>query len=81
MRRLRESMMGRSLVIGVDRLDYSKGINDRFIAFGRFLDRHAEHRTPDRVLQVAPTSRGEVPEYRRSGLSSNDSLVGQRPVQ
>jgi trehalose 6-phosphate synthase len=79
-RRLRESMMGRSLVIGVDRLDYSKGINDRFNAFGRFLERHAEHRRQTVYLQVAPTSRGEVPEYRqiRAELERQSGWVNGR---
>jgi trehalose 6-phosphate synthase len=79
-RRLRDSMMGRSLVIGVDRLDYSKGINDRFTAFGRFLERHAEHRRQTVYLQVAPTSRGEVPEYRqiRAELERQSGAVNGR---
>ena len=79
-RRLRESMRGRSLVIGVDRLDYSKGINDRFNAFGRFLERHAEHRRQTVYLQVAPTSRGEVPEYRqiRAELERQSGWVNGR---
>lgn len=51
------------LVIGVDRLDYSKGIVNRFQAFAEFLER----RTPDQLrctmLQIAPGSRGEVAAY------------------
>ena len=55
-RRLRDSLLGRWLIIGVDRLDYSKGLHDRFAAFGRFLDRHAEHRRQ----AVLPAGRADV---------------------
>ncbi|MGN6513847.1 MAG: alpha,alpha-trehalose-phosphate synthase (UDP-forming) [Lysobacteraceae bacterium] len=61
--RLRESLTGRSLAIGVDRLDYSKGLPERFRAFERYLERHAEQRGHLTFLQIAPPSRGEVPEY------------------
>jgi trehalose 6-phosphate synthase len=79
-RRLRDSLLGRWLVIGVDRLDYSKGLHDRFAAFGRFLERHAEHRRQAVLLQVAPTSRGEVPEYRqiRADLERQSGAVNGR---
>jgi trehalose 6-phosphate synthase len=62
-RRLRDSLAGRALAIGVDRLDYSKGLPDRFRAFARHLDRHPAQRGTLTFLQVAPASRGEVPEY------------------
>jgi len=79
-RRLRESMLGRWMMIGVDRLDYSKGLNDRFMAFGRFLDRYPEHRRQVAFLQIAPASRGEVPEYRmiRSELEQQAGSVNGR---
>ncbi|MGH8151655.1 MAG: alpha,alpha-trehalose-phosphate synthase (UDP-forming) [Rhodanobacteraceae bacterium] len=63
-RSLRTSLAGRTLAIGVDRLDYSKGLPRRFDAFGRFLDEHSEWRSQVSLLQIAPPSRGEVPEYR-----------------
>ena len=62
--RLQESLVGRSLVIGVDRLDYSKGLPNRFEGYGRFLRGHPEYRLKVSFLQVAALSRGEVPEYR-----------------
>ncbi|MGH8147262.1 MAG: alpha,alpha-trehalose-phosphate synthase (UDP-forming) [Rhodanobacteraceae bacterium] len=58
------SLQGRKLAIGVDRLDYSKGIPRRFKAFGRFIDEHHEWRSHVSYLQIAPPSREEVPEYR-----------------
>jgi trehalose 6-phosphate synthase len=63
-RRLQSSLAGRALAIGVDRLDYSKGIPERFRAFARFLDRHPDKRGTLTFLQIAPVSRGGVGEYR-----------------
>jgi len=62
-RRLRESLGTRVLAIGVDRLDYSKGLPDRFRAFEHFLDRYPELHGQMTFLQLAPVSRSEVPEY------------------
>jgi trehalose 6-phosphate synthase len=53
----------RSLILGVDRLDYSKGIEERLLGFERFLHDNPEHRRDVLYLQVAPTSRGEVEAY------------------
>lgn len=63
-KRLVTSLEHRRLAIGVDRLDYSKGLPQRFEAFGRFLSRHAEWRAKLSLLQIAPPSREDVPEYR-----------------
>jgi trehalose 6-phosphate synthase len=62
--RLRQSLAGRSLIIGVDRLDYSKGLPLRFDAYAHLLAEHKEHRTKITYMQVAPTSRNEVSQYR-----------------
>ena len=51
--------------MGVDRLDYSKGLPERFIAYGRMLQRHDDLRREVSFLQIAPVSRGEVAEYRQ----------------
>jgi trehalose 6-phosphate synthase len=63
-RKLRESLSGRALAIGVDRLDYSKGLPERFRAFERYLQRHPKQRGGLTFLQIAPVSRGEVAEYK-----------------
>ncbi len=63
-KRLRDSLSGRALAIGVDRLDYSKGLPERFRAFERFLQRHPEQLGKLTFLQIAPVSRGDVAEYR-----------------
>jgi trehalose 6-phosphate synthase len=63
-RRLAESLTGRALAIGVDRLDYSKGLPERFRAFERHLERHPDQQGRLTFLQIAPPSRSDVPEYR-----------------
>ena len=63
-RRLVRSLEGRKLALGVDRLDYSKGLPQRFTAFAHFLALHPEWRARISFLQIAPPSREEVPEYR-----------------
>ena len=50
-------------VIGVDRLDYSKGLPDRFRAFRRLLEQHPEHRKNTVLMQIAPPTRGELTAY------------------
>jgi trehalose 6-phosphate synthase len=62
--RLIRSLEHRALAIGVDRLDYSKGLPQRFEAFAHFLSQHPEWRSRISFLQIAPPSREEVPEYR-----------------
>jgi trehalose 6-phosphate synthase len=61
--RLRESLAGRNLVIGVDRLDYSKGLPQKIDAFNELLHRWPEHRSRVTFMQIAPVSRSEVAQY------------------
>ncbi len=62
-RRLRASLAEHALAIGVDRLDYSKGLPERFRGFARYLARHPEQRGQLTFLQIAPPTRSDVPEY------------------
>jgi trehalose 6-phosphate synthase len=57
------SLGGRILVIGVDRLDYSKGLIQRFDAFDHFLANHQEWTDKVVYLQITPKNRSEIPEY------------------
>jgi trehalose 6-phosphate synthase len=60
------SLVGRDLIIGVDRLDYSKGLKQRIEAFCTFLERSPQAvRARVTMLQITPKSRSEVPEYAR----------------
>lgn len=54
----------RALVLGADRMDYSKGLPQRMQAFGRLLDEHVELRGRVNFLQIAPPSREGVGAYR-----------------
>lgn len=62
-RRLRESLVGRALVIGADRLDYTKGLPNRFDAFARLLELYPEHLRQVSLLQIAARSREDVDRY------------------
>jgi trehalose 6-phosphate synthase len=61
--RVIRSLNGRALIIGVDRLDYSKGIPQRLSAFELFLRTQSDWRGKVTYLQIAPKSRTEIPEY------------------
>ncbi|MGM0561844.1 MAG: alpha,alpha-trehalose-phosphate synthase (UDP-forming) [Pseudomonadota bacterium] len=78
--RLRESLDGRALMVGVDRLDYSKGLPERFLSFEHLLDRYPENRRRVTFLQIAPYSRSEVPEYKliRSRLEGLSGRINGR---
>ena len=68
-RRTCESMSasanGRRMIVGVDRLDYSKGLEERFLGYERFLVEHPEERKEVFLLQIAPPSRAGVETYQR----------------
>ena len=64
-RDLRQSLQHRKLAIGVDRLDYSKGLPERFHGFERYLQRYPREKGDMTFLQIAPVSRGSVNEYRK----------------
>ena len=53
----------RDLLVGVERLDYSKGLEERLAGFERFLSDHPEAARQVLYLQVAPTSREDVGAY------------------
>jgi trehalose 6-phosphate synthase len=62
--RLRVSLQGAKLVLGVDRLDYSKGLANRVKAFDRMLDIEPHLKRAVSLLQVAVPSRGNIRAYR-----------------
>lgn len=63
-RRVRDSVVGGDVLIGIDRLDYSKGLPQRFEAFDRFLRRHRADGVRPTLLQISPPTRTGVAEYR-----------------
>jgi len=62
-RRMVDSLQGKRLVIGVDRLDYSKGLVERFAAYEQFLEAFPDNRGRITYLQIAPVSRKDVGSY------------------
>ena len=61
--RMTASLLGRRLIVGVDRLDYSKGLTERFAAFEHFLTEYPDNQGKVTFLQIAPLSRADVPAY------------------
>ncbi len=62
---MQESANGRAMIVGVDRLDYSKGLEERFAGYERYLVDNPEERKGVFLLQIAPPSREAVETYQR----------------
>jgi trehalose 6-phosphate synthase len=60
---MRACTVFRRLIVGVDRLDYSKGLEERFTGFERLLADNPEIRREVLMLQIAPVSREGVEAY------------------
>ena len=60
----------RRLALGVDRLDYTKGIVERLLALEHLLEEHPWHRERLTMVQIAAPSRTRIPELRRSAEAS-----------
>lgn len=73
---LHEHYQGRQLLLGIDRLDYTKGIPDRLLAFERALEKYPQMRHQASLIQVVVPSRTLVPEY-VSLKEDLDGLVGR----
>jgi len=74
--RMYMSATGRSLIVGVDRLDYSKGLAERFQSYERFLADHPDRQGLVYMLQIAPPSREKVNTYQEI-RASLDALSGR----
>ena len=61
--RMMQSLVGRRLIVGVDRLDYSKGLLERFQAYRQFLEGYPEQIGQVTFLQIAPLGRQKVQAY------------------
>ena len=73
---LRGRMGPAQLIVGVDRLDYTKGLPERLRAFRNALQRHPELREQAILFQVVVPSREGVPEY-QSLKAEIEQLVGE----
>lgn len=63
-RALKQALQGRRLILGVERLDYSKGLPHRFDAIECLLECHPELKRQFEFMQIAAPSREEVARYR-----------------
>jgi len=61
--RMKRILIGRLQIVGVDRLDYSKGLPQRFHAYERLLEDYPENRGRVSFVQIAPPSRSDVDAY------------------
>lgn len=73
---LHEQYAGRKVILGIDRLDYMKGIPHKLMAFGCFLEHHPDWADKCVLVQLAVPSRRDVPEYQRLQRQVHE-LVGQ----
>jgi trehalose 6-phosphate synthase len=67
------SLADRHMIIGVDRLDYSKGITLRMEAFEHFLSTRAHWRGKVTYLQITPKSRAEIQQYAQLGREIDET--------
>ena len=74
--RMQESKAGRKMLLGVDRLDYSKGIEERFLAYERLLAEAEELRRETFLLQISTPTRSEVDTY-QDMVTRLDALSGR----
>jgi trehalose 6-phosphate synthase len=66
----------RTMIVGVERLDYAKGLEERLLGFEQFLADNPDLRREVFYLEIAPTSRGEVNAY-QDLRTRVDSLTGR----
>ena len=73
-REVLDSLSGRDMIIGVDRLDYSKGLPERMNAFERFLNNFPDLRGKVTYLQITPRSRTGIQEYADIGRQVGEAV-------
>ncbi|DAZ96531.1 TPA: hypothetical protein N0F65_011208 [Lagenidium giganteum] len=73
---LSKTFAGRKIIIGVDRMDYIKGIPHKLLAMERFLSMFPERREEVILVQIAVPSRTGVQEYQHLAASVNE-MVGR----
>jgi trehalose 6-phosphate synthase/phosphatase len=87
--RLREEVADRQIIFSVDRLDYTKGIPERLVAFDHFLQKYPEHKGNVSLIQVTAPSRTGVDQYQQlkkqvdelvGSINGRHAQVGYQPV-
>lgn len=64
------------LILSIDRLDYTKGVVNRLLAFERFLDTYPEYHDKIRLVMLAVPSRSKVSQYQQLKRQT-DEVVGR----
>ncbi|SEQ07080.1 trehalose 6-phosphate synthase [Devosia sp. YR412] len=75
-KRMERAMDDQALILGVDRLDYSKGLPQRVEAYEKLLANNSRFRRLVHMLQVAPPSRDTIKEYQETS-DTLDAMVGR----
>jgi len=77
---LRKTLTGDKLIVSVDRLDYSKGLLERFRSFENLLERFPAERQRVSFMQIAPPTRSDVHAYQniRDQLESQAGRINGR---
>ncbi|AUW58264.1 alpha,alpha-trehalose-phosphate synthase (UDP-forming) [Sphingobium sp. SCG-1] len=75
-KRVCDSLQERAMIVGVDRLDYSKGLEERFNGYARFLKDNSQMQGKVVLVQIAPPSRSDVASYQEI-RATLDSLAGR----
>jgi trehalose 6-phosphate synthase/phosphatase len=73
---IKARFLAKKIILGVDRLDYTKGIPEKLLAYEEFLRKNPHWRTRTVLIQVAAPTRTEVREYKEL-KSEVDELVGR----
>lgn len=78
--KMAKSLNDSSLIIGVDRLDYSKGLKQRLLAYERVLEKYPNARGTTTLVQIAPPTRTGVRTYDaiRSELERTSGRINGR---
>ncbi|HTN60849.1 MAG TPA: trehalose-6-phosphate synthase, partial [Devosia sp.] len=74
-KRMQRAMDDQRLILGVDRLDYSKGLPQRVEAYEKLLANNARLRRFVHLLQIAPPSRDSIKEYQETS-DTLDAMCG-----
>jgi trehalose 6-phosphate synthase len=87
---IRERATGLQIILGVDRMDYTKGICERLMAFQTLLEHHADLRGKVTLIEAVIPSREQIPEYSElklriegfvSKINGEFSRPGWTPIQ
>jgi trehalose 6-phosphate synthase len=74
--KIREDAGGRKIILGIDRLDYTKGLPNKLEAFRWFLTRHPEFQGVVTLIQIIVPSREDIPEYQENKMQV-ERLIGE----